>query len=411
MDAFREESVVVLVCEGKMADGAERQSDIVPGGYDQRRDANWQARLEEARAKREIALRKKRANVQPKKRLKPWEEEGAAVLDEDMDFSPASTGLEFSDRVDAMRVQGKPKYIPFSAPAPVESETPTSQPGSNWSPDIDQEPLAPVPAPEPERATEAPIQAPQPSARVSSVNDVFSDPIFDEPPAAKEPDPKADEEADTIPIALLRVPPPEPARRRVPVIKDEPEVSEVEAEAIDTETATSALEPAKKPIKKRSGLMTMAVFFLAAIAIGPIYKFTQPIERGPLVYTLSSFPVEPAFGLTSPMFEQPTPTKSREWRPASLVPTDELLALAQPNVPERARTLANFVEMPAFGPANSSIVVGDTLWSLPHTADTLSLPQIAAERPLGPEGRVAGLGSGLDDVSQPAPRPDEAANG
>lgn len=395
-----------------MADGAERQSDIVPGVYDPRRDANWQARLEEARAKREIALSKKRATAQPKRRLKPWEEEGAAVLDEDKDFSPASTGLEFSDRVDAMRTKSTSKTVPFPVREPVEPEPSVARPGSNWAPEADQDMLSPVPVHEVNRPSAAPVETPKPTARVSSVNDVFSDPIFDEPPAAQEPDPKGDEDSETIPIALLRVPPPEPPRRRMPVVKDEPKAHDVEAETVDMPAATAEAKPlAQKAGKKRSGFMMMALMFLGAIAIGPIYKFTQPIERGPLVYTLSSFPVEPAFGLTSPMFEKPTPTRSHEWQPVSLVPTDALLALARPNVPDRARTLANFVEMPAFGPTASNIVVGDALWSLPDTSAALSLPQVVAERPLGPEGRVAGLGRRLDDVSQPLPRPGEPANG
>ena len=199
-----------------MADRAERLTGPEAGQYDPRRDANWQARLEEARAKREIALRNKPAK-RPAKRLKPWEEEGAAALDDDADFSPAASGLEFSDRVDAIREHRAPQETPLADAA---------RPGSNWSPDVEQSILTPVPepapvAPTPDRAE----SARRPVERAGSVNDIFSDPAFREPYKAPAPAPKSDED-ETIPIAQLRAPLPksEPPRRAYRFVPDpEPE--------------------------------------------------------------------------------------------------------------------------------------------------------------------------------------------
>ena len=138
---------------------------------------------------------------------------------------------------------------------------------------------------------------------------------------------------------------------------------------------------------------------------------TQPVERGPLVFTLSSFPIDPAFGLTGPMFERPTPTQSREWTPASLTPTDEPLALAKPNVPERAREIADFAVDPVFGADVSGILVGARIQSLPDTPADQPLPIVLPERPIGPDGVVPGLASTFIDLPLPAPRPISSADG
>ena len=111
------------------------------------------------------------------------------------------------------------------------------------------------------------------------------------------------------------------------------------------------------------------------------------------------------------MFEQPTPTRSREWQPASLRPTDEPLALAKPNVPQRARTLETFAEVPVFGPDVSGILVGQRLEALPETPVGATLPVILPERLLGPTAQAIGLGRDLGGLPTPAPRPALPANG
>ena len=72
-------------------------------------DERWQARLDEARARREIALREKAAEKSPKKRLKPWEVDGTVpdkpiepVIQERQDDR-----VDFADRVETMRAVSK----------------------------------------------------------------------------------------------------------------------------------------------------------------------------------------------------------------------------------------------------------------------------------------------------------------
>jgi|GEM_PF-6686508 len=49
------------------------------GVFELDKDERWQARLDEARARREVALREKAAGIARKPRPKPWEIEGSDV--------------------------------------------------------------------------------------------------------------------------------------------------------------------------------------------------------------------------------------------------------------------------------------------------------------------------------------------
>ena len=71
------------------------------------KDERWQARLEDARARREIALREKAGGKPQKARPKPWEVEGAAY-DAPKPIEPViqdrgDEKIDFADRLETIR--------------------------------------------------------------------------------------------------------------------------------------------------------------------------------------------------------------------------------------------------------------------------------------------------------------------
>ena len=90
-----------------MADRALRPESSEREVFDLDKDERWQARLAEARARREVALREKASSgAEPKRRLKPWEEAGQAdAYDRVEPMLPAELEdkLDFSDRVKSLR--------------------------------------------------------------------------------------------------------------------------------------------------------------------------------------------------------------------------------------------------------------------------------------------------------------------
>ncbi len=303
---------------------------------DPRTDANWQARLEEARAKRAIALAERAKTAGPKKkRLKPWEEEGAVIVDggADEDVAPES-GLGFSDRVEAMRDHARDKVSSSKSEAGAESG---DSPKRNWAETAAAEPRVP-PAPAATRP-ETPVSERKPAVALSpagTVNDLFNAPEF-------APDAPADEEPDSPLSMLLR---PEP-------IKPSPVPAWRQAALEEAEPVPAPAAPAvqKAATPKRSAKVSVgAVLLIAAVAVGPIWQMTRPVERGPLVFTLSAFALEPALGLHSPMFETPRPTRPGEWSPVADIAPRAPYDVGKPFVPAKVPRPADFAADPALGP-------------------------------------------------------------
>ena len=156
-----------------------------------------------------------------------------------------------------------------------------------------------------------------------------------------------------------------------------------------------------------------AFLLIAAVAIGPIWQMTRPVERGPLVFTLSAFALEPALGLHSPMFETPRPTRSGEWSPVAEIAPRAPYDVGRPFVPAKVSRPADFAVDPAIGPMLASITLGDPIGAPmdgppPFVA---RLPVQVVEPVLDPEGVAEGLGSALDAVPGPVGRPAEIQNG
>ena len=357
------------------------KSDELDGELpDPRSDASWQARLDEARARRAVALAEKARNGAPqkKRRLKPWEEQGVVIVDETTDTSLEDTpdGLGFHQRVDAMRGHAAPDLR-----------------GSNRVPDAGE--AAPQPEEEPAapaQITETPEQpeAPRPRAPAGTVNDFFADPAFDRAASAAREDAARRDEASPSAL-LLRPEPPEPAPSQVPAWR-KALLEEVSAQAdpvIAAPAVAVATAPARKTEKrKRHPALYAVLVFAAAVAVGPIWQMTRPVERGPLVYTLSAFALEPALGLTAPMFVTPRETRPGEWQPESARPPRGPLAVARPVVPARVAPVVGFATLPDAAPAGPRIILGSPPASAPALADrpAIAAPAAIPAPPLGPDG-------------------------
>ncbi|CAN0605856.1 unnamed protein product, partial [Ectocarpus sp. 12 AP-2014] len=91
-----------------MADRAITDDGSPEGIVDLINDDRWQARLEEARARREVALREKGKDDSPtpKRKLMPWEKKAAEAAEPKIDpviQPPDTERVDFADRVEKVR--------------------------------------------------------------------------------------------------------------------------------------------------------------------------------------------------------------------------------------------------------------------------------------------------------------------
>lgn len=312
---------------GAMADRALRPESPERGVVDLENDDRWQARLEEARARRAIALREK-ANSEhaPKRRKKPWEEDG-----DDEDFpiyepiDPAfqeedDDRLDFSDRVKSLR---KTSERPEERTAPVS--------GSNGGPVLDEE-VFPFPS-----APSGPFE----------VKTVPVDEDLSEPPVRDEFEARRKSVADRYIQALS--PDFTPVRPYVPVVHEPvryqparapetPSADETEklareygstmvADAV-TEVAAppeAAVEPRRA---RRKGMPLLLLAGVCVMALVPFTKTVPPLEKGPISEVrMPIFGLEPALGITRPMNALPRETASGEWVPTVVTPPGGPLSL------------------------------------------------------------------------------------
>ncbi|MXQ06369.1 hypothetical protein GQ651_00775 [Alphaproteobacteria bacterium GH1-50] len=357
---------------------------------DPRTDASWQARLEEARARRAVALAEKARNggASKTRRLKPWEEEGVVIVDEDdRPDDMALAAPDFHDRVNA--IQAHADAEPPSLPRATLGEVPAS--------DVE---TCPLPAAEDDLppATRAPA---------GTVNAIFDDPSFAEPPVGPVHSAKDAQVAAPLPVSLLLQPePPEPSPTSPPAWR-QAILDQADAPARPVIPVPAAGASAATPKRRKPGTAVYAaLFFAAAIAVGPLWQMTRPVERGPLVYTLSGFSIEPALGLTAPMFEMPRETRAGEWLPDAPTPPDGPLAVLRPVVPAKVAPIQGFESFPDPAPGAPQILLGEALSPIP-----VLLPAPAAIAPapfelrLGAEGVVDSAVAGGEAALSPQPRP------
>jgi len=313
--------VYVRVLRGVMAERATEpetgQNEVV----DLNNDARWQARLEEARARRAEALRLKGLEDKPKRApSKPWEDEANTALEaEKHQRALDDDGLDFHDRMNALQ-----KVLKDKRPEPAATlRAPKGLP--NWSPEAEQTTLdtAPVAAPPPKSVTPVVEKSGPP------VDSLFDDPAF----LAPEPETSTGEEPEFVPLEALvdPLPPSRPEPRSRPWLDAvEPEESAVAAEPEVTITAPKA---------KSEGMPFLLGVGLVALLAMPLFHLLPPMVRGPAAPAGPVFGLQPAFGITAAMVEFPAPTQSGEFVPqASYAPAGPL-ALSDTRPPEFARAM------------------------------------------------------------------------
>lgn len=264
-----------------MADRAVSDDNSPEGVVDLINDDRWQARLEEARARREIALREKGKDpsASPKRKIMPWEQDAAADAKPTIDpiiQVPDSDRVDFADRVDKVRENVAKDE---EAPAPIE------------------------------RASSRSSTIPLPT----TFEDLLTDEAFE------------DDIEDEIDWA------PPPKKRHSAINEDAPDVIELASryastltpganagsvDVFDAEAEVDA-KPAAAPVVVRNHPPSLLILGIVALAAMPFAVTVPPLERGPAMPDTPTLRLQPALGFTTAMLWRPVETSSSQWQPAS----------------------------------------------------------------------------------------------
>lgn len=310
------------------------------------KDERWQSRLEEARARREIALREK-ANQPPKKRKKPWEED-----DEDDDFTiepiiqekPADEpDLDFADRLEVMREAPKEDPAPEIEAAPPPPSEPASKARSK---------------PTIKRAS------PPPPPRVRDFDEII-------PP-------------EVTPIAGRPAPPPKPRRDRSLVPDDAPNVYDLAqryaatlkpprniTQPFDTIYSEPTPEPDPIPappppytgprLDHRSRRPIGLGLVVLAFSMIPLAQMAPPLEKGPEEPPTPFFGLPPALGLNTSLVWRP---ESYPSAPAMPVPPNPALGTAPAfDAPPADGAATGLRRAPDFAALGLPVETGAIAWS------------------------------------------------
>ncbi len=345
-----------------MADRASGKGNpVVPKEvFELDKDERWQARLDEARARREVALREK-ADGQPQKpRPKPWEIEGADV-DEPPVINPTiqergEDKLDFADRLESIR--GAKDHI---SQEPAAVETPS-------------EPVRPVQsAPKPRQGKPAaartgapePRARPQPSLILPGAPDVAE--LASRYAATLKP-PKKFAISDTPPS----VPDEEAPAPRGELVSLPTAAVEVTENLVPAQLSRSERRRGIRPLGMAFGLVTLAAL--------PLTTEAPPLETGPEMPVVDGLRLQPALGVTWSLYQPPVATESGEWSPA---PSPRRLAgAAPPPLPPAAAVVddAAALTVPTEAPS------GDLNWTNVEavsggSASGMTVPDIAPTKP------------------------------
>ena len=297
---------------GAMADRARQSEDTDRHVFDLEKDERWQARLAEARARREIALREKaNGDAPPKPRIKPWEADGQGDLPdfEELEALLApeeQERLDFADRVKTLR-------------RTVEAEDRDRRPGDNGGPRLPgrQEPVPPptdiAEVPEDEPDTEAPVLAD--AARKSEGASVADRYIKALSPDFTPVRPFVPETHDAIGFR--------PAIASETLSADDSEklarqYASTMTSLVDAPEAVVAAPAVEARSRRRRGVPLMLLAGVCVLAVLPFTQTVPPLEKGPFSeVSVPRFGLPPALGVPMPMNEWPTPTVSGEWTPVT----------------------------------------------------------------------------------------------
>ncbi len=301
-----------------MADrtGGEGDPGVPKEVFELDKDERWQARLDEARARREVALREKAAGKPQKPRPKPWEIEGAAV-EKPPKIDPiiqerGDDKFDFADRLETIR---EPKEKP-AAPKPAR-KAPERPPAAARPVPV---PPSPPPQPSPPPPASAPPQPSPPSQMRAPAP---------EPRARPQPSlilPGAPDVADLAARYAATLDSADRAEARSPEpVPDEPEPVGKTADLVALPTAKLPPEFAEAqpdpdaPLsraERRRGIRPLGMAFgLIALAALPLTTEAPPLETGPAMPVVDVLRIQPALGVTWSLYEPPFQTRAGEWVP------------------------------------------------------------------------------------------------
>lgn len=297
------------------------------------KDDRWQTRLEEARARREIALAEKAA-APAKKRLKPWEDDDGDGAETDVSASEKSaidpviqarpedeSGLDFADRLDVMReaADGSEDAADQALQAAETNSAPDPEPEIEPKPE-------PTPEPNPEPKIETRPTLATTSDRVApivaAVPSLAPSPLPKKPKAHTPSTPHVhDFDQMGTPGGLTTQPAPGRARRDAALVaNDAPDVIDLAQRYAATlkppnnvtvpfdssrrgQLAPPQADPMPEPValprtryassRRPFGLSIIVLAF----SLVPLSQMAPPLEKGPSVPDTPFFGLPPALGL------------------------------------------------------------------------------------------------------------------
>ena len=284
-----------------MADraGSEGDPGVPKEVFELDKDERWQARLEEARARREIALREKAAGKPSKPRPKPWEIEGSEVEEppaiEPIVQERGDDKFDFADRLESIR-DGK-NGAAEPAPVPEQPEK-TTAPRERAMPEFRPAPRSPVPAAR--KSGLEPRARPQPSLILPGAPDVAE---------------LAERYAATL--TVVDDPEPGPAEVESDTAQSTPDTTLVPLSGIAPQPATDD-RPKRTRAERRRGIRPLGMALaLAGLAALPFATEAPPLETGPSMPPIDGFRFQPALGVTWSLNNRPVETRPGEWQPST----------------------------------------------------------------------------------------------
>lgn len=381
-----------------MADRATRPEDTERQVFDLEKDERWQARLAEARVRREIALREKaNSETPPKRRMKPWEADGQGDLPdfEELEalLAPEDDGdrLDFADRVKSLRKSVEPEQ---------------KRQGDNGGPSLGgrQERVAPPTEMEelPEEAAgdSDPVEeTPRPRSGAVSVADRYIKALSPDFTPVRPFVPESHGAVGFTPSIVSET-----------LSADDSEkiareyASTMKADVAEVEPAPAA--PVAKPrAARRRGVPLLLLAGVCALAVLPFSTTVPPLQKGPIsAVPTPAFGLQPALGITRPMNAIPVPTRSGEWVPVTKRAPGRPFSLPFDVVPTTYRSIA---PLPEFDPGDAGF--GPFVWASvsPVEAERVSLAVRApfADRLPGVAAEVPAVAVDAAEETPPLPEP------
>ncbi|MEO0916909.1 MAG: hypothetical protein AAFY31_07990 [Pseudomonadota bacterium] len=300
-----------------MADraGSEEQPGVPKEVFELDKDERWQARLDEARARREVALREKAAGKPQKPRPKPWEVDGMSI--EDMpEIDPiiqerGDDKFDFADRLETIRT---PKTDAVESGPPTEVPEPVFKPTRRAPKPAPVVEKAEAPSPPPPPPSAPPLrrtipQAPAPEARTRPQPSL----VLPDAPDVSELAARYAATLDTAEVVTSR-------RLSEPVSVPEPKRHTAELVALPPMAGAPHDAPVLEPeaaIDRRRVIRPLGMaLVLLVFASLPLTTEAPPLETGPPMPVVDTLRVQPALGVTWSLNAFPFRTSTSQWRPA-----------------------------------------------------------------------------------------------